>query len=355
MYDQDARFMTRCLQLALKARGQTSPNPMVGAVIVKDHKIIAEGYHYKAGESHAEIDALKKIKFKALGATLYCNLEPCFHQGRTPPCVHQIIKSGIKKVVVAHQDPNPKVAGRSLALLKKSGIAVRVGVLKKEAQFLNRVFIKWITQNRPYVLLKVAISQDGKMTSPSRWITAPKARRRVHQIRSQFDAILVGVNTILADNPQLNVRGIRNAHQPVRIILDTHLKIPFTARIFKSSGGKVLLVTSAKKSPKIKQYQKLGAEIIFVKSTKTGLDIAALLKKLSRREITSLMIEGGAQVYDSFIRQKLVDEYCLFVSPKIIGPEGLPAFPFSLYKRLMQQSTILNVHGKDKEMRRIKC
>src|SRR3989338_7678691 len=215
--------MRRCIKLALKGAGHVSPNTMVGAVIVKNDRILAEGYHRRVGGPHAEIEAPKKIGYTAhgaspLGATLYCNLEPCFHHGRTPPCVSPIIKSRIKRVVIAHRDPNPLVAGKSVRLLKKSGIRVTEGVLEKEARQLNRFFLTWMTSRRPYVILKAGVSLDGKIAGgPKKWITSPISRRRVHQLRAQVDAVLVGKNTVLADNPRLNVRGIPGTKQPFRI------------------------------------------------------------------------------------------------------------------------------------------
>lgn len=326
----DTYFMRRCLELALKGSGHVSPNPLVGAVIVKNGKILAEGYHRRVGADHAEINALKKIHFQAKRATLYCNLEPCFHQGRTHPCVHRVIQSGISRVVIAHQDPNPLVCGRSIKLLRKHGIQVTVGVLEKEARFLNRFFITWIQKKRPYVILKAAITLDGKIARKEtpkgkiEWITGPIARKRVHQIRSQVDAILVGVNTIIQDNPQLNIRGIKGAKQPCRIVLDTHLRTPLHSKIFSSRGGPVIIVT-VKKSVKAKHFsQKKKGEILFLEGNKISLK--SLLKKLALRGLTSLMVEGGSQIYTSFYREGLVDEIALFVAPKIYGNNAIPLF-----------------------------
>lgn len=320
--------MRRCLELAAKAGGHASPNPLVGCVIVKNKKIIAEGYHHRAGLPHAEIEALKKLNFQAKGATLYCNLEPCFHEGRTPPCIHPIIKSGIKKVVLAHQDPNPLVKGKSVRLFKKMGIEVKEGVLKKEALFLNRFFVTWITQKRPYVILKAAVSLDGKISGQKqKWITGPLARRRVHEIRSQVDAILVGVGTILADNPRLNVRGIPGAKQPIRIVLDTHHRTPSSSAIFHSKGGEVLIITSGQKP------------------------LSELLRELAENSITSLLVEGGAEVFHSFLRQNLVDEIQLFMNPQIIGSQGktFPSSPEELKKSFKINN--LFIYGNDMGIR----
>ncbi len=354
-----AKFMQRCLDLARKGRGQTSPNPMVGAVIIKNGRILSEGYHHQAGLPHAEINALKKLNFQAKGFTLYCNLEPCFHYGRTPPCVEKVVQSGIRHVVIAHRDPNPLVSGKSVKYLKNNGIKVTEGVLEKEARLLNRTFLTWITQNRPYIILKAAMSLDGKMSNPPLppffkggrtrkgrggfWITNSQSRKRVHEIRSQVDAILVGVNTVLADNPSLNVRGIKGARQPLRIILDSHLRTPLNAKLFSSVGGAVILATATKNTSnksRIKKYEKLGALVVPIKS------LPDLLKILAQWEVTSLLVEGGPTVLKSFEDQKLWDEVDLFVAPKIIGVSGRGWIPSSPLSFLSLQN-----HGSDFEIR----
>lgn len=295
--------MARCLKLAFSKAGHTSPNPMVGAVIVRDGKIIATGAHDGPGKPHAEIVALQKIKFKAEGATLYCNLEPCFHHGRTPPCVHEVIRSGVKRVVIGQQDPNPKVNGRSIRLLRKSGIQVTVGVLEKDCRRLNRAFIKWITTGLPYVIAKLAVSTDGKITLPGKktgWLTNAASRRRVHEMRSQVDAIITGIGTILADDPQLNVRGIKHAHQPRRLILDSKGRVPASAKIFSSKGGPVEVVKNQELTP--------------------------ILQKLGREGVLSVLVEAGARVFASFVNAGLVDEIVLFVAPRVCGPTALDGF-----------------------------
>lgn len=333
--------MRLSLDLAQKGEGQTSPNPLVGAVIVRNGKIVAQGYHHAAGKPHAEIEALKKIKFRAKGATLYLNLEPCCHYGRTPPCVPKIIESGLSRVVMAHRDPNPLVSGRSVRLLKKSGISVSEGVCKKEALFLNRFFVTRHKKKRPYIILKVALSQDGKIaystTSPVRknnlhkrsipWITGSLARLKVHQIRSRVDSILVGVGTVLSDNPLLNVRAIRGGRQPLRIVLDTHLRTPLCSNIFKTEGGEVILATCEKSPRMIKKYEKAGAHVLCLPKTSKGrISLKPLLLKLADREITSILVEGGGEVFSSFVKEGFVDEMILFVAPKKIGNEGLDCF-----------------------------
>ena len=306
----DQHFMSLALKLAQKGEGKTSPNPMVGAVIVKNGKILATGFHHKAGFPHAEIEALKKIKFKAKGATLYCNLEPCCHFGRTPPCVDKIIQSGITRVVIAHEDPNPKVKGRSIKKLKKAGIKVDVGVLKKEALFLNRFFITWVTKKRPYIILKAAVSRDGKIAPDPKfrkkrepfWLTGPKARGQVHELRSRVDAILVGVNTVIADNPHLTVRGKGRVRQPFRIVLGRRSRIPKNSKIF-GPGGKLFIARPRTLSP--------------------------FLRGLAKKGVTSILVEGGAQIFKSFLNPCFYDEIILFPSRKILGAVGVN-FPFIL-------------------------
>lgn len=303
--------MSLVLKLARKGEGRTSPNPMVGAVIVKNGKILATGFHRQAGLPHAEIEALKKLKFKAPGATLYCTLEPCAHHGRTPPCVDRVIASGITRVVASHPDPNPKVAGRSIQKLKQAGLQVKVGVLRKEAEYLNRFFITWITKKRPYIILKAAISRDGKIAPDPAlrkkrepyWLTGPKARREVHQLRSKVDAILVGSGTVIADDPQLTVRGRGPVRQPLRIILGRRHHIPKNSQIFGPGGP--LLITHPK-------------------------NLRLFLKKLAQKEITSILVEGGAKIYRSFLKLGFCDELIFFQSPKTLGPKGI-SFPFQAF------------------------
>lgn len=323
--------MSLCIDLALKGLGQVSPNPLVGAVIVKNGKVLAKGYHHRLGGPHAEIDALQKIKFKAKGATLYCNLEPCFHQGKTPPCVHEVIKSGIKRVVVAHGDPNSLVAGKSLQFLKKAGVQVDVGVLAKEALMLNRAFVTWMSKGRPYVILKMAVSADGKIAPVQQkrgkisWITGPKARQSVHELRSQVDGVLVGAGTILKDNPRLNVRGVKGSRQPVRIILGLKSRLKSSAQVFTSKGGPIWRV---------------------------GGPLPKMLQGLAARQISSILVEGGGKVYSSFVRENLWDELIIYVSPKKLGEKAIPLSP--AWAEVVSEPGIMNHytahHGRDLEL-----
>ena len=355
---KDIFHMRRCLALAEKGRGLVSPNPMVGAVIVKDGKKIAEGYHARFGGAHAEIEALKKISFQAHGATLYCNLEPCFHTGRTPPCVHAVIKSGISKVVIAHKDPNPLVSGQSIKLLQKNGIKVVTGVLEKEARELNKVFLHWVVAKKSYIILKAGLSADHKIALRSSkkrtLITNKLSQKEVHKIRASVDAILVGVGTVLVDDPLLNVRGVKTKKQPLRIILDSSLKTPFASRIFSSVGGKVILVTTTLSSQKIKKYKALGADVWVLPSLKNGfIHTEILLKKLGENRVASLLVEGGAKVFESFL--PLCNEAVFFVSSKKLGPDGLSwVRPSSLSRSILKKAKPVKTLGNNEMMKYVK-
>lgn len=317
------KYIEYTLQLAKKALGKTNPNPMVGAVVVKDGKIIGEGYHQKVGSPHAEINALRQAKNKARGATLYVNLEPCSHQGRTPPCTKSIIKAGLKKVVVSMLDPNPQVCGKEE--LEKAGIQVEVGVLEKAAKKLNEAYIKYMTTNFPFVILKSAITLDGKITtSDESWITSDRSRRLVHQIRSQVDAILVGKNTILIDDPLLTAR-IKGAKEPFKIVVDTHLQIPLKAKVFKNPEKVIIATTKDAPQHKVFTLEKLGTKVLILPKSKKMVDITELTKKLAKMEIISVLVEGGALINSSFLKNELVDKVLFFIAPKIVGNEQLSA------------------------------
>lgn len=334
------------MELAQRGAGQVSPNPMVGAVIVKKGRVLAEGFHQKYGKAHAEIEALKKLNFKAQGATLYCNLEPCFHEGKTPACVRVILQSGIKKVVVAHLDPNPLVCGRSIKFLRKHGVLVSVGPLKKEAQFLNRSFLTWIQKKRPYVLLKVAMSLDGRITWPGKKsgrFTSKESLRRVHQLRSKVDAILVGINTVLADDPRLNVRGIKGARQPMRIILDTQGHMPNTCRMLRARGGPILIVGT--------NHAPHPAEPLILDTSQTGrVSLPKLLKELAGRGVGSLMVEGGGEVFSSFIEEGLVDELVCFIAPQIFGQDSKTFISSHILKSKAFRLFSVKKYGDDLEL-----
>jgi len=327
----DQHCMRLALDLACKSDGQTSPNPVVGAVVVKSGEVVAKGYHKRAGLPHAEIIALNKAGSKARGADLYVNLEPCCHYGRTPPCTEAIIAAGIKRVVLGIRDPNRLVSGRGIRFLRKQGVEVVNGVLKRDCEKLNEPFIKYITTGRPWVILKSAFSLDGKIatrTGDSRWITGSKARDYVHRLRSRVDAVLVGAETVRVDDPQLTVRpkkkGMRN---PARVIVAGKRSISISAKIFNNAHKeRVIYATSSRLSlVQKKKLQKIGVEILLIKSKRGQVDLPLLMDKLGKMEITSIMIEGGSEVSSNALKEKLVDKVIYFLAPKIIGGKNAPS------------------------------
>lgn len=317
--------MRRALELARRAEGRTSPNPLVGAVVVKDGKTIAEGYHSRAGGPHAEIVALRKAGSKARNADLYVSLEPCCHYGKTPPCTDAIIDSGVRRVVIGMRDPNALVGGKGIRLLRKSGIEVVTGVLREECEQLNVVFAKFIRTGRPYVTLKSALSLDGRIatrTGDSKWISGPESREWVHAMRSKVDAVLVGAGTVLADNPQLTARPKKGkGRHPARVILDGSGRIPYSAQVFKNgTSQRIIYATgSCLKPSREKRLTKLGVEVLSLKEKNGLLDIRQLLKKLGERELTSVLIEGGAEINAEALRAGVVDKIVFFIAPMIIG------------------------------------
>jgi len=322
--------MRRALKLAGKAAGRTSPNPMVGAVIVKNGRVIAEGYHKKAGRPHGEIEALRKAGKQAKGAQMFVNLEPCCHQGRTPPCTDAIIESGIKEVFVGMRDPNPRVAGKGIRRLKRAGVTVSSGLLKPDCQQLNEVFVKYIETGKPFVILKSALSLDGKIatsTGESQWITGPEARERVHRMRDQVDAILVGAGTVLKDNPRLTTRLRKGkGHNPARVILDAKAKIPLKARVFHHADrDRVVYVTTGKASAsRVKRLTDRGIKIHVFPSKNGHISLIKLIKLLGQLEIVSVLLEGGSGINASALKAGIVDKVVLFLAPLIIGGESAP-------------------------------
>lgn len=327
--DQDEFFMRRALDLAKKGRGCVSPNPLVGCVIVRQGKIIAEGYHKKFGGLHAEINALKKISHEANGATLYVTLEPCHHFGKTPPCVDAVIASGVTRVVVAMRDPNPLTCGKSLKKLRGARIAVTVGVLEAEAKELNRFFLKHVTTGLPFVIAKVAQSLDGMITSErgrQSQITGNAAFKYVQNLRESVDAVLVGRGTMVIDNPRLSVRRTF-ASQPCRVILDSKLVLSPKAKIFSTPGGPILILTSKTADEnRARVLAKVGAEIVRLPQSKGKLSLHGALKALGRRGIASVLVEGGSEIFSSFARERLADEWLFLIAPRVLGKAGLPAF-----------------------------
>ena len=319
-------FMKKVLELAEKGKGTTSPNPMVGALVVKNNRIIASAYHRRPGGLHAEAIALKRAGQKAKGATLYVNLEPCAHLGRTPACVKAIIKSGIKQVYCSMIDPNPVNNGKGKRELEKNGIKVKVGVLNKEAVKLNEVFIKYVTRKMPFVTIKAAESLDGKIatrTMDSRWITSDSSRDYSHNLRSEMDAVLVGVNTIMRDNPILVSRRNKS---PLKIVLDSNLRVPENAKIFSKESPSLNIVAILKKSlkdphifKKVERFSKRGILIVACPGKNNRIDLEWLLKELAELEISRLLVEGGGDTISGFLEEGLADRALFFIAPKIIG------------------------------------
>lgn len=328
----DAFWMRRALRLAKKAIGWTSPNPPVGAVIVKNNLLIAEGYHEGAGKPHAEAIALTKAGREAEGATLYVTLEPCDHYGRTPPCTQAIIASKIRRVIVGTIDPNPIANGRGIARLKEAGIEVTVGVLEKEAKELIAPFAKFITEKIPFVTLKLAMSADGKIatkTRESKWLTDEPSRRFVHRLRHEHDAVMVGVGTILTDDPQLNVRLVRGkVKQPMRVIVDSQAKTSPTAKVICSAESPCIIATTEQApAERVEQLVKAGAKVWKLPADSLGrVDLLELLKRLAERGVVSVLVEGGSELAGSFLKQRLIDRVILFIVPLLIGGhDAVPA------------------------------
>lgn len=325
----DERFMRLALDLAEKARGRTSPNPMVGAVIVQNGKIVGQGYHEKAGAPHAEIHSIGNAGEMAKGGTLYVTLEPCCHYGRTGPCTEAIVKAGISRVVISMIDPNPKVSGKGKAFLENHGVEVRTGVLKNQALKLNEVFIKYITTGCPFVILKTAMSLDGKIATASgqcRWISCEGSRAMVHKIRDEVDGIMVGIGTVIKDDPSLTTRlPDGKGHDPVRIVLDSRARIPLNSKVLNiaSSARTIVAVTSQAPEEKINQIRE-KAEVLIMPENNRKVDLKALMKELGSREITSILLEGGAEVNASALKAGIVDKVMFFIAPKIIGGKNAP-------------------------------
>ena len=319
----DEDYMREALRIARHAEGRTSPNPLVGAVIVRDGRIIAEGWHRKAGTPHAEIHALRMAGDLARGATLYVTLEPCSHYGRTGPCAKAVAEAGIARVVVAMQDPNPKVAGRGMAMLREAGVEVRCGVLAEEAARLNEVFLHWITTGVPFVALKTAMTLDGKIatrTGDSQWITGEPARLRVHELRDMYDAILVGIGTVLHDDPSLTTRlPDRQGKNPLRVVLDSMARTPLSARLLTDGAAPTLIaVTTRAPQERVEALRQAGAEVLAC-GEGAQVDVGALLHALGAREISSVLVEGGGSVNEALLAARLVDKVYAFVAPKLIG------------------------------------
>lgn len=328
--DTDLAYMKMALALARKGLGRTWPNPCVGAVVVRRGRVVGRGWHRRAGEPHAEINALAAAGSAARGGTIYVTLEPCNHQGRTPPCSHAIAAAGIRRVVYGLADPNQLAQGGG-AYLAERGLEVVAGVLAEQCRRLNRPFIKRVTTGRPWVLLKAALSLDGRIATASgrsRWITGEQSRRLVHRLRCQCDAIMVGSGTVLADDPSLTARlPGRRGRDPLRIILDTHLRTPPAAKVVEHDSAAATWIFCGPEASKerVSRLARAGVEIHRVGLGPDGsLALAEVLDQLGRAGITSLLVEGGGRVHGAFLRQDLADEVALFIAPMLIGGDGIP-------------------------------
>ena len=341
--DTDRHFMGQAMRLAERGRGNTHPNPVVGALVVKGGKILARGYHHRAGLPHAEIVALAKLGMRAPGATLYVTLEPCCHHGRTAPCTDAVLLAGIRRVVVGCCDENPLVSGRGVARLRRGGIDVVAGCLKDECYRQNRAFFSWVRKQRPWVTLKVAATLDGfigdrrerERQGNARWITDAPARSYAHLLRAQHDAVLVGVDTVLADDPLLTVRADdppKALRFPLRIVLDSRLRTPESAAILRTARGHSppLLVAAQPRgrNPRLQARRKAleaaGAEVLFLPPDDDGhVSLSALLPALAAREVQSLLVEGGSRIHGAFIRHRLIDSVAVFLAPRLVG-SGVP-------------------------------
>lgn len=326
--------MARALELAALARGRTSPNPMVGAIVVNGDEVLGEGYHPRAGEDHAEVEALRRSGERTRGADLYVSLEPCSHFGRTPPCADAIIRAGIARVFAAMQDPNPRVDGRGIARLREAGVRVQVGLLGKEARRLNEVYVKHITTGLPHVTLKSGMSLDGKIatrTGETRWITGEASRVKVHEMRNTVDAILVGIGTILADDPELTTRlpGVDCRH-PDRVVIDSLLRVPLKARVLARRGPSRVILVANPLAPeeRVRLLRSMGAEVLIVEGAAGGgerrVDLRSVMRELSRIGITSVLVEGGSEIAASCLEAGIVDKVLFFIAPMIIGGREAP-------------------------------
>ncbi len=331
--EKDKLYIQRTLELASRGKGKTSPNPNVGCVIVKDGHVIAEGYHHAYGERHAEVDAIESAKDSVEGATLYCNLEPCCNgipNKKTPPCTNRIISEKIKRVVIATPDPNPYVSGKGIEELRQAGIEVVVGVEAEEAHRLNEAYFKYMQEGLPFVHLKIAQTVDGRIatkTGDSKWITNSSALHEVHKIRYEADAILVGLNTIIQDNPFLTQR-LFPEKQPYRIILDEKLKIPPDVNVLNDDFvNRTIIVTTPAHIKKNRKYleEEIGVRIIEVPMNENNqVDLYQMLRELTKIPVMNLLVEGGSRIFTSFIKEKLVDKITYFIAPKMIG-KGIEA------------------------------
>lgn len=348
----EEQFMKRAIELAKQGAGWTAPNPLVGAVVVKNGRVIGEGYHRKYGELHAERNALAACTEDPAGATLYVTLEPCCHYGKTPPCTEIIIEKKIAKVVIGSRDPNPKVAGKGARILREHGIEVVEDYMREACDALNPVFFHYITTKTPYVVLKFAMTLDGKIatrTGASKWITGGAARNHVHQLRGRYAGILAGIGTVLADDPMLNCR-IDGAHQPLRIILDSHLRIPMGSRLVRSAKEYPLLIVCNESNrdreegaSRIQKLEEAGAKVWTLPEKNGHPDLNVLMQRLGEEKIDSVLIEGGGTVNEAALKAHIVHHVYAYIAPKIFGGEDAKTPVEGLGIRLPQECAQLRL------------
>jgi diaminohydroxyphosphoribosylaminopyrimidine deaminase/5-amino-6-(5-phosphoribosylamino)uracil reductase len=325
--NEDFRFMARALRLAAKGLYTTTPNPRVGCVIVRNSQVVAEGWHERTGEAHAEAIALEKAGHDAKGATVYVTLEPCSHEGRTPPCADALVRARVARVVVAMQDPNPLVAGAGLQRLRNAGIDVETGVLETQAHDLNVGYVSRMSLGRPWIRVKIAAGLDGKTAlenGESQWITSPQARRDAHRWRARSCAILTGIGTLTHDDPRLNVRDVKTTRQPLRVVVDSRLRMPGDAKIV--DGGGLIIATACDDESSIKMFVDRGAEVLVVPNEQGKVDLGLLGAELGRRGINEVLVEAGINLHSALLRAGMVDELLFYFAPKLLGDRGRGMF-----------------------------
>jgi diaminohydroxyphosphoribosylaminopyrimidine deaminase/5-amino-6-(5-phosphoribosylamino)uracil reductase len=355
----DQQHMTEALRLAEKGLFTATPNPRVGCVIVRDGETVGSGWHEKTGEPHAEVLALRAAGVRARGATAYVSLEPCSHQGRTPPCVDALIEAGVARVVGAMQDPNPRVAGGGFARLRAAGIQVESGLMQDEARALNIGFVSRMSRGRPWVRMKIAASLDGRTAlanGRSQWITGPEARRDGHAWRARACAVLTGVGTVNSDDPQLNVREVETARQPLKVVVDSRLQLPLSAKLLQS--GKVLVAAAVEDKAGIAALRDKGAEVVVLPNPLGKVELTGLMRELARRELNEVHVEAGFKLNGSLLGEGLVDELLIYLAPSILGDGacgmfGLPELADLAQKRLVQFTDVKTIGGDIRILARV--
>ena len=345
----DHLHMAHALRLAERGLYTTTPNPRVGCVVVRDDRVIAEGYHERAGLAHAEVVALSAAGERARGATVYVSLEPCSHHGRTPPCADALIQAGVARVVAAMEDPNPQVKGQGLARLRAAGIETACGLLEGEARELNIGFVSRMTRGRPWLRIKTAASLDGRTAlnnGVSQWITSEAARRDGHRWRARSCAVMVGVGTLLADNPRLTVRDVASSRQPLRIVVDRDLQIPLDAAVLE--GGNALVATAQRHSEKTAQLEERGVTVVHIPGPNGKVDLAALMRELARRELNEILVESGNRLNGALLQAGVVDELIVYLAPHLLGDSARGMFDLGVLTALDQRREL-----EMREVRRI--